>query len=183
MLLVSHQVWVVLHWSFSSAIAVHPLATRYPRSMYQCCWSGIRWHFYSWIGDRFFSGSHTYICESLVTVFWAKSTIIICVTYSLTLSCRYLFKNKIMFNFVIFVATKKSKTTIFSFLICCCCWIRDPRSRMEKYQDPDPQQRYRTYLTNRSWFSFGAKKQAKDERFFSHLINITQQKKQPAIQN
>ena len=36
-------------------------------------------------------------------------------------------KNKIIFNFVKFVATKKGLTTyFFSPLFCCCFWIRDP---------------------------------------------------------
>ncbi len=39
------------------------------------------------------------------------------------------FKNKIIYNFVTFVATKKGRTTIFF-------GIRDPRSGMDKNQDP-----------------------------------------------
>jgi hypothetical protein len=37
-------------------------------------------------------------------------------------------KNKIIFNFVKFVAKKKGLTTNFFFtpLFCCCFWIRDP---------------------------------------------------------
>jgi hypothetical protein len=40
-------------------------------------------------------------------------------------------KNKIIFNFVKFVATKKGLTKkLFTPLFCCCFWIRDPRSGM-----------------------------------------------------
>ncbi len=52
---------------------------------------------------------------------------------------RYLFKNKIIFSFEKFVATKKGKTTnYFSPLLfcCCCCWTRDPISGIDKNQDP-----------------------------------------------
>jgi hypothetical protein len=49
----------------------------------------------------------------------------------------YLFKNKIIFNFVIFLATKKSKTPIFSSsLLYPRSQIRDPGSGMDKFQDP-----------------------------------------------
>jgi hypothetical protein len=44
------------------------------------------------------------------------------------------FKNKIIFNFVKFVATKQGMTKyFFTPLFCCCFWIRDPRSEI---QDP-----------------------------------------------
>ncbi len=47
----------------------------------QCCGSGIRCFFDSWIldPDRFFQdpGSQTHIFESLVTIFWVKSFIIL----------------------------------------------------------------------------------------------------------
>ncbi len=40
----------------------------------------------------------------------------------------YLFKNKIILHFMIFVASKNCSTKkIFSFF-CCYCWIKDPRS-------------------------------------------------------
>jgi hypothetical protein len=48
-----------------------------------------------------------------------------------------MFKINIIFNFVIFVATKKRQdNNIFSPLFCCCFWIRDPGSGMDKTQDP-----------------------------------------------
>jgi hypothetical protein len=39
----------------------------------------------------------------------------------------YPFKNKIIFDFGLFVATKKGRTTDFftPLLFCCCRWIRD----------------------------------------------------------
>ncbi len=52
-------------------------------------------------------------------------------------------KNKIIFNFVKSVATKKDLTTIFfsplSFVAVFGSGIRDPGSGMGKNQDPDPQ--------------------------------------------
>jgi hypothetical protein len=64
-----------------------------------------------------------------MTNFWLKSTII--------LVFLYLLKNKIIYNFMIFVATKKGRTKIFfPVLFWCCCWIRDPGSEMDKNQDP-----------------------------------------------
>ena len=50
-------------------------------------------------------------------------------------------KNKIIFNFVKFVATKKGMTTNFfsplSFFAVFGSWIRDPGSGMGKNQDPE----------------------------------------------
>jgi hypothetical protein len=48
-------------------------------SSYQCCGSGIRCLFDPWIRNRFFPdpGSQPHIFESLVTIFWAKSSIIL----------------------------------------------------------------------------------------------------------
>ncbi len=47
------------------------------------------------------------------------------------------FQNKIVFNFVKFMATKKGITNFFfTPLFCCCFWIRDPGSGMGKNQDP-----------------------------------------------
>jgi hypothetical protein len=37
----------------------------------------------------------------------------------------YLFKNKIIYNFMKCRATKKGKTNNFSRPFCCCCWIWD----------------------------------------------------------
>ena len=50
-----------------------------------------------------------------------------------------LFKNKIIFNFVKFVATKKDMTKIFFTPLICCCFgsgIRDSGAGMGKNQDP-----------------------------------------------
>ncbi len=47
------------------------------------------------------------------------------------------FKTKIILHFVKFVATKKCLTKyFFNPLFCSCFCIRDPRSRMDKNQDP-----------------------------------------------
>jgi hypothetical protein len=65
------------------------------------------------------------------------------------------FKNKIIYNYVKFVATKKGVTTyLFSPLsFDTVFWIRDPRSGMAKIQDPgsgitipDPQHWSKPYL-------------------------------------
>ncbi len=66
----------------------------------QCFGSGIRWLFDPGIRNRFFldPGSQTYIFESLLTIFWPKSSIIlrkIGPNFFL-----HQFKNKIIYNFV-----------------------------------------------------------------------------------
>ncbi len=51
----------------------------------------------------------------------------------------YLFRNKIIFNFVIFVASKKLERQIFSsssFVAVVVSGIRDPGSGMDKSKDP-----------------------------------------------
>jgi hypothetical protein len=98
----------------------------------QCCGfgSGIRCLF-DWIGDpeKVLSGSQisdpasqNHIFESLLTIFLGKklyNSLIIGPDFFLQH-----FKNKTIFNFVKFVATKKGMTT--TPLFCCCFWIRDP---------------------------------------------------------
>ncbi len=90
----------------------------YSGTVFQCCGSGsgIRWLFDPWtrIRDRFFSGSgfsdpgsQTHIFESLVTNFWVKSSII------LENWPKFFSSALIIFNFVMFVATKKGMTTNF----------------------------------------------------------------------
>ncbi len=82
----------------------------------------------SWIPNPIFLSF-----ESLMT-FWVKSSIILC-----KLIFRLQFKNKIVFNFVIFVATKMvGQQIVFTPLYCYCFWIRDPnpRSGINKIQDP-----------------------------------------------
>ncbi len=77
-------------------------------------------------------GSQTHIFESLVTNVWVKSSPIL---WKLTLVFFFsIFKNKIIINFVKFVATTKRYDKYFFFtpLFCCCFWIRDPRSGMGK---------------------------------------------------
>ena len=120
----------------------------------QCCGSGSGAFLTPGSGNRngFFPnpGSQTHIFESLLTIFWVKSSII--------LFKKFLqhFKNKIIFNFVKFVATKKGMTTNFfaplSFVLSLdpgseiqdprsgfrdpVSGIRDPGSGMDKNQDP-----------------------------------------------
>jgi hypothetical protein len=50
----------------------------------------------------------------------------------------YSVADKIILNFLKFVATKKGLTKNFFLtpLFCCCFWIRDPGSGMGKNQDP-----------------------------------------------
>jgi hypothetical protein len=54
--------------------------------------------------------SPTHISESLVTVFWVRSTKFFCQLAQIT----------------------QTQTNISPLLFCCCCRIRDPESRMEK---------------------------------------------------
>ncbi len=103
-------------------------------------------------GMNFFPdpGSQTHIFESLVTTFWVKSSELVQIFFLQHL------KNKIIFNFVKFVATNKVWHQIFFTLslFCCCFWIWDPGSGMGKNQDPgsginiqDPQHWMRPFLT------------------------------------
>ncbi len=43
----------------------------------------------------------------------------------------YLFKNRIIYNFVTFVATKEVRGTKNFLLFCCCWWIRNPGSKIQ----------------------------------------------------
>jgi hypothetical protein len=109
----------------------------------QCCGSGIRCLFYPGIGIGFFRisdpGSQTHIFESTVKNLWVKNF-----NNSLKIGPNFFlqhFKNKIIFNFVNFVTTKKSMITkkIFSlpsFVAVIESGIRDPGSGMGKNQDP-----------------------------------------------
>ncbi len=78
------------------------------------------------IRNRFFPdpGSQTHILESLVTIFWVKSSVIL---RKLAQIFFQHFKNKIIFSFVKFVATRKGMTTNYfsplSFDVVF--WIRD----------------------------------------------------------
>ncbi len=103
-------------------------------------WIRIRCLFGPGIRNRFIPdpGSQTHIFESLVmTIFCVKSSIILW-----KLAQKFFLqhsKNKIIFNFVKFKASKKGTTTNFFFIphCYCCFWIRDPRSGMGKNQDPE----------------------------------------------
>jgi hypothetical protein len=74
----------------------------------QCCGSGVRRLFDPGSGDRFFDG--------LMAKFWVKRTIIF-----------FLFKNKIIYNFIIFVATKNGRKKEIFPLLFFVMWL-DPGS-------------------------------------------------------
>ncbi len=108
--------------------------------------SGIRCLFDPWTGsgiwNRFFPdpgsrisdpGSQTHIFESLVTNFWVKISIILWKLAQIIFLQH--FKNKIIFNFVKFVATKKVWQRIFCHPSLLLLFL-DPGSGMCKNQDP-----------------------------------------------
>ncbi len=80
----------------------------------------------------------THIFDSLMTNFWVKSTIILSV---------YLFKNKIIYNLFIFVATKdvgkKKFPPLLVLLLDPGSGSRDPGYGMDKNQDPGQTSRIR----------------------------------------
>jgi hypothetical protein len=79
-------------------------------------------------------GSQTYIVESLMTFFKEKVSIILFIFAQFASSA---VKKKLIFKFVIFVATIKVGQLIFlTPLFSCYFWLRDPRSGMDKNQDP-----------------------------------------------
>ncbi len=74
-----------------------------------------------WELDRFFSnpGSQIHNFETSVTILDKKSSVIL---NELAPFFVYLFKSKIILNFVILVAIKKRKDNkFFPFIFCCCC--------------------------------------------------------------
>jgi len=77
------------------------------------------------IRNRFFPdpGFQTHIFESLVTIFGVKSSSSLKIGPHVFLQH---FKNKIIFNFMKFMATKKVHLIFFTPLFCCCFWIKDP---------------------------------------------------------
>jgi hypothetical protein len=94
----------------------------------QCCVTDPL--FDPWIRDRFFPdpGSQTHIFESLVTIFWVK------ISSNFFL---YLFKNKIILNFVKFEVTKKVEQQNFSSLIFLL-QLLDPEWIKVNIRDKDP---------------------------------------------
>ncbi len=96
-------------------------------------------------GAFFTPGSQipNHILESLMTIFWVKSSIIQCKLTQVFFL--HQFKNKISLSSAIFVATKKGTVghQIFPLLFCCCFCIRDPGWIIIRIQDknPDPQHR------------------------------------------
>jgi hypothetical protein len=73
-------------------------------------------------------GSQTHIFEGLVTSFWVKTSIILGKLGQIFVLQHI--KNKIIFSFVKFVATKNGlrKKILFTPVFYCCFWIPDPRS-------------------------------------------------------
>ncbi len=67
-------------------------------------------------------GSQTQIFDSWMTNVWVKKS-----TSSVLAKKNFLhrFKNNIIYNYMIFVATKNGRTTFFSPPFRRCCWIRD----------------------------------------------------------
>ncbi len=115
-------------------------------SLEQCCGSGsgIRCLIDPWIRDPeyFFSGSRSHIFESFLTIIWVKSSIIL---KKLVQIIFFNISNKIIYNFVKFVATKTGMTTNFFFtpLFCCCFFdpgseIRDPGWVKIRIRDKHP---------------------------------------------
>jgi len=78
-------------------------------------------------------GSQTHIFEGLVTIFWVKSSIILGKLGQIFFLQHI--KNKIIFSFVKFVATKNGLTKK-NFHPCLLLLFLDPGSGMGKNQDP-----------------------------------------------
>jgi hypothetical protein len=84
------------------------------------------------VRDMFFTdpGSSTHISERLETILWIECTIFLC-QFDKFFVCQYLFKNKIILEFV---NTKKGKTTNFSL----SSFVVVAGSEIHKNQDTDP---------------------------------------------
>ncbi len=108
----------------------------------QCCGSGSGAFLTpgSGIRNRFFPDPQipNPFFESFVPIFWAKSSIILWKLFQFFFLQH--FKNKIIFYFVKFIATKQGMTTNFFhpslFYAVFGSEIRDPGSGMGKNQDP-----------------------------------------------
>ncbi len=103
------------------------------------CGSGIRCLFDPGDPECYFRisdpGSQTHIAKRLVTIFWVKSTIILCEMAKKNFFTCSKIKNKIIFSFVIFGTPKKGWTTNFSpFSFVAVVWsgIRDRGSGMDE---------------------------------------------------
>jgi hypothetical protein len=96
----------------------------------------------AWIRDpnSFFRipdlGSQIHIFESLVTICWVKSAMIL--GELLQIFVIYLFKNKIIFNLVIFYSWPQRRYDNNFFLppLFCGCGIRDPGWIKIRIRDP-----------------------------------------------
>jgi hypothetical protein len=86
--------------------------------------SRIRNSFFPYPGSRD-SGYQTHVFESLVIIFWTKSTKILCKLAQTFLLYRYPIQRLIIMNFFIFVSTKKVGQQIFHPLLLL---LLDPRS-------------------------------------------------------
>jgi hypothetical protein len=77
-------------------------------------------------------GSQTLIFESLMTIFWVESSIILCKFGPIF----FLHPVQNQYNFVIFVSTKKvGQQIFFTPLFCCCFWIRDGKKSGSEIRD------------------------------------------------
>jgi hypothetical protein len=95
----------------------------------QSCRSGSEIRFFYILDPDPDSGSSTHISETLLKKFLFKNTVqVILCQLAKNFKYQYLFKNKIIYNLVKFMATKEGRTTSFSPSLHCYCWIRDPRS-------------------------------------------------------
>jgi hypothetical protein len=81
-------------------------------------------------------GSQTHIFKSLVINFWVKNSIIFHFFENWPKFFSSAFQNKIIFNFVKFVATKKMYVNKFFFHPSLLLLFLDSGSGMGKYQDP-----------------------------------------------
>jgi hypothetical protein len=96
------------------------------------------------IRNRFFSGSRisdpgsqTHIFESLVTIFWLKSSVILG-KFAQIFSSAFQKRNSFQFCEICGYRKRYDKKFFFTAcpFFCCCFWIRDPGSGMGKSQDP-----------------------------------------------
>jgi len=67
--------------------------------------------------------------------FWIKNSIFLCI---LAQNFLHLFKYKIIYNFVIFVATKKVGQQIFLTLLFSCYFVSETRDPGSEIRDPRP---------------------------------------------
>jgi hypothetical protein len=95
--------------------------------------------------------SQTHIYESVVTIFWVKSSIPVILWKSGQIFFLQHFKKKIIYNFLKFMAAKKRYDNWFIFtpLIYCYFWIRDPGWVKIRIRDKYPG----SATLQKGWFS------------------------------